>query len=184
MINWELFLTQLGGTTAIVAAIAWLARSILLHGFSHDLETHKANLRRNVDTAIEHLRLHDHDRTEAQKRLYRFAKTIENETFPLAENKCEGFRRKMKELYWSTLQLDQIYYSDRVDEILEHFAEMDICMRCAELAEETKSEIHTFLECEAFSQAEELARLARAATESIREAIQQGHPVDARTSRD
>jgi len=145
MIDWQLLLAQVGGTTAVVAAVAWLARSLLLQGFSRDLETHKAILRSQVDTALENLRIHDRERTEAFKRLYSFAKSIGNETFPSAEDRNAGFDRAMDDLYWSRLQMDQIYFSDRAEEILDHYAEMHVCMRRHELSEDTANETETFL---------------------------------------
>lgn len=180
MIDWQLVLTQVGGTTVIVAAIAWLAKSLVLQGFVRDLETHKANLREEVDMAIEQLKIHDGERTDALKRLYVFAKTLENETFPMAEDRDKGFRQAMDNLYWGRLQMDQIYFSDRADEILDRFAEMHVCMRRHELAEETEDEIGTFLEEEASNLAEELARLARAAAGPLRSSARLGARSDSR----
>ena len=168
MIDWNLLLAQVGGTTAIIGAVAWLARSLLLKSFSHELETHKANLRRQVETSLESLRLHDRERTEAFKRLYALAKAIENETFPSSEDRIAGFDRVMDSLYWSKLQMDQIYFPDRVEKILDHFAEMHVCMKRQELSEDTADEAESFLEKKAFVMAGELAQLARVATESIR----------------
>jgi hypothetical protein len=173
MIDWNLLLAQLGGTTAIVGAIVWLARSFLLQSFSRDLETYKADLRRQVDTSLENIRIHDRERTEAFKRLYAFAKNIRNETFPLAEDREAAFNRAMDTLYWSKLQMDQIYFPDRAERILDTYAEMHVCMRRQELSDVTANETDVFLEREAFELAGELAQIARLATEPVRRATHQ-----------
>lgn len=178
MIDWQVLLAQVGSTTAIVSAIAWLARSLLAHGFTRDIETHKAELRSQVDTAIEHLRIHDHDRIEAFKRLYVFAKTVENVTYPQAEGRRQGFDCAMEDLYWTKLQLDQIYFPDSAAQVLEHFAEMYVCMRDGGLAEDTRNETDAFLKMEVFDQSRGLARLARAATAPLRGADQQAQATD------
>lgn len=172
-IDWNLLLAQVGGTTAIVAAIAWLTRSVIQQGLSREIETHKANLRRQVDLAIESLRIHDKDRTEAHKRLFAFAKRIGNKTFPLAEDRQHGFRRVMGSDYWEKLQLDQVYFSDRAAEILDHFEGMYICMNRGELVDETADEVDGFLENEVFEQCQELAAYARSAMCALRTAVRQ-----------
>jgi len=178
-IDWNLLLAQVGGTTAIVAAIAWLARSVIQQGLSREIETHKANLRNQVDSAIEGLRIHDKDRTEAHKRLFAFAKRVGNETFPMAEDKQRGFRQVMASDYWEKLQLDQVYFSDRAAEILDHFEDMYTCMKRGELVDDTADEVERFLDKEVFAQSQELSAYARSAMHALRTAVQQSDAADA-----
>ena len=174
-IDWNLLLAQVGGTTAIVAAIAWLTRFVIQRGFSLELETHKANLRNQVDSAIEALRIHDKDRTQAHKRLFAFANRVRNETFPMAEDKERGFERVMASDYWGKLQLDQIYFSDRAAEILAHFEGMYTCMNRGELADNNADEVRRFFDKQVFAQSQELSTYARSATHALRTAVQQSN---------
>ncbi len=68
--GWDQVLAQVGVAGAAVAAFAWVARSWITSSFEKGIETHKAQLRREVDVAIERLRLHDPARTEVHKRLF------------------------------------------------------------------------------------------------------------------
>ncbi len=55
-INWQYVLTTVGGTTGIVLAIAWLARSLFTHQLTRDVEAYKARLKAQGDIEIERLR--------------------------------------------------------------------------------------------------------------------------------
>lgn len=178
-VDWNLLFAQVGGTTVIVAAVAWLTRSIIQQGLSRDIETHKANLRHQVNSAIEGLRIHDKDRTEAHKRLFAFAKRVGNETFPMAEDKRGGFRRLMASDYWEKVQLDQVYFSDRAAEILDYFENMYVCMKHGELVDDTADEVDAFLDTEVFAQSQELSAYARSAMHALRAAVQQSDAADA-----
>ena len=182
-VDWNLLFAQVGGTTVIVVAVAWLTRSIIKQGLSRDIETHKANLRHQVDSAIAGLRIHDKDRTEAHKRLFAFAKRVGNETFPMAEDKQGGFRRVMASDYWEKVQLDQVYFSDRAAEILDHFEDMYTCMKRGELVDNTADEVEGFLDKEVFAQSQELSAYARSATHTLRTAVQQSEAADAASRR-
>jgi hypothetical protein len=50
------FLYTLGGTAVAVAAVAWLARSVVKHWLSKDVETYKNQLKAESETALERLR--------------------------------------------------------------------------------------------------------------------------------
>ena len=50
------FAITLGGTVAAIAAVAWLARSIITHLLSKDVETYKARLKSESDLETERLR--------------------------------------------------------------------------------------------------------------------------------
>src|SRR5467141_2683830 len=50
------FAITLGGTAVAIAAVAWLARSIVIHWLSKSVETYKAQLKAESDVALEQLR--------------------------------------------------------------------------------------------------------------------------------
>ncbi len=117
--------------------------------------------------AVEKLRLHDKDRTLAHKKLFTLAKRIENATFPMAENKDTDFREIMRNEYMEGVQMDLIYFSDEVAQILERFEEKFICMTRGELAGDTEDGVTSFLEKQAFGDARRLGTLARAAMREV-----------------
>jgi len=45
---WQEIITTLGGSAILVAAVAWLTRSVVLHVLNKDIETYKARLRREM----------------------------------------------------------------------------------------------------------------------------------------
>lgn len=81
---------------------------------------------------VERLKIHDMERALAHKRLFAFAKRLEARTFPMAERKEQAFNRLMEEEYLDKLQLDLIYFSDRVFEILDRFEDHFTCMNSGE----------------------------------------------------
>jgi len=109
---------------------------------------------------------------EGFKRLYQFATRLRAETFPMATDREVGFQSVMESLYWSKLQMDQVYFDDRTEEILDLCANYSICLKRGELIEDTEIEVASFLENDAFKFGAELATIARHSTSALREAVQ------------
>jgi hypothetical protein len=56
METWQTILLAIGGNTALLAVLAWLARTLISQSFSRDLERHKAALTSQTQSATERLR--------------------------------------------------------------------------------------------------------------------------------
>ena len=76
---------------------------------------------------IERVKLFDKDRTEAYRRLLRFAHKIKNHTFPLAEDKREEFIRIMEQDYLGSVEHDLIYFDEASAKILDEL-EIPLCV--------------------------------------------------------
>ena len=85
---------------------------------------------------IERIRLHEKDKLEAYKRLFKFAHDLRNNTFPLADGKRPAFISLMQSHYVGKLQLDFIYFPDDIAKILDTLEEHFICMTRVELVPE------------------------------------------------
>lgn len=166
--NWDQVVAQVGVAGVAIAALAWVARALITNNLAKSVETHKAELRREVDTAIERLRLHDQERTNAHKRLFVFAKKAEDTIFPMAEDKKAALVKLMDDLYWGKVQLDQVYFSDTAHKTLDQFAEAYSCATHRDLVQDHPELVEGFLEG-AFGQARLLAEYAREATHSARD---------------
>lgn len=111
---------------------------------------------------VERMKLFDKDRTEAYKRLLRFARKLRNQTFPLAERKRDAFKNIMKQDYFSALDLDSIYFGERPIKILDELESRYVCMTSADLIPEVDSnEEKEFLDEKLFNLAEELYEQVR-----------------------
>jgi hypothetical protein len=55
-IHWQVLLTTLGGGTAVLAAAAWLIRTVLNHVLTRDAEAFKAQLKADTDIETERLK--------------------------------------------------------------------------------------------------------------------------------
>lgn len=71
MIDWQALLTTLGETTVLVAALAWLSKTIISSALSKDLEKFKADLKSNGDLAIEKFK--SEIQLESQKRIIEYS---------------------------------------------------------------------------------------------------------------
>ena len=56
METWQSILLAIGGNTALVAVLAWLAKSLIAASLTRDIEQHKSNLALNAQEAIDRLR--------------------------------------------------------------------------------------------------------------------------------
>jgi hypothetical protein len=71
MIDWQVLLTTLGGTSVLITALAWLSKTIISSIFTKDLEKFKAELKESGDLAIEKFR--SKIQLEAQKRIIEYS---------------------------------------------------------------------------------------------------------------
>jgi hypothetical protein len=111
---------------------------------------------------IEKLRIHDKDRIDAYKRLYVFARKLQNVTFPLAEGKRSDFINIMSKDYFNKMILDSIYFTTSITNILDEIEEQYICMTRGELiAELDQKEATAFLENKLFDYSKSLIKNVR-----------------------
>lgn len=114
---------------------------------------------------IERVRLHEKDRIAAYKRLFRFARRLENGSFPLATEKRRAFLDAMRGAELQELNADALYLDKESLEILEKLEERYLCMTDGDLAPEMRpDDEETFLEEELFSSAQRLVAQAKNAT--------------------
>jgi hypothetical protein len=91
---WQTILLAIGGNTALLAVLAWLARTLISQSFSRDLERHKAALLSETQSATERVR---HDlQLVAQEHQVTFSKLHERRAAVIAE--AYGL---LVEAYWA-----------------------------------------------------------------------------------
>ena len=83
MIDWQVLLTTLGGTSILIAALAWLSKTIISSIFTKDLERFKAELKESGDLAIEKFR--SEVQLEAQKRIIEYSSLHERRAELIAD---------------------------------------------------------------------------------------------------
>jgi hypothetical protein len=111
---------------------------------------------------IERVKLFDKDRTEAYRRLLRFAHKLKNHTFPLAEDKRKEFKSIMEQDYFGSIEHDLIYFDDTSIKILDELDSRYVCMTHPDLIPEMdRDEEREFLEKKLFGLSEELASQVR-----------------------
>jgi hypothetical protein len=111
----------------------------------------------------ERMKLFDKDRTEAYKRLLRFARKLKNQTFPLAERKRNAFEKIMKQDYFDAVELDSIYFGERPVAILDELESRYVCMTDPDLIPEMDpDDERKFLDEKLYGLAEELSKEVRA----------------------
>jgi len=93
---------------------------------------------------IEKIRLHDKDRVSAYRRLYVFARNLEKDTFPLSERKEKHFLDMMRSSSYRKIQLDAVYFTDEISNILEELEDNFICSTRGELIFDTEEEVSKF----------------------------------------
>jgi len=109
------------------------------------------------------MKLFDKDRTEAYKRLLRFARRLKHQTFPLAERKRNAFEKIMKQDYFDAVELDSIYFGQRPVAILDELESNYLCMTDPDLYDVmAPDEEKKFLEEKLYCLAVELSKEARA----------------------
>jgi len=83
MIDWQTIITTLGGTSILVAALAWLTKSIISSTLSKDLEKFKASLKSKGDLAIEQFK--SEIQLESQKKIIEYSALHEKRAELIAE---------------------------------------------------------------------------------------------------
>ena len=94
MSPWEIALLALGGNAALIAAVAWLARSVMQNWLAKDVEAFKTALVR--EAALENERLRHDLHTQAIEHQVSFSKLHERR----AEVVAEAYA-KLVEAYWA-----------------------------------------------------------------------------------
>jgi hypothetical protein len=106
--------------------------------------------------------LHDKDKIEAHKKLFLFARKIQNQLFPMAEGKRSSFCSLMEKEYFNKIDFDSVYYTDEVLEILAELESRYTCMTRKELIPEMdEKEEDIFIEEKLFKFGEELCENIR-----------------------
>ena len=114
---------------------------------------------------LEKVRVHEKDRMEAHKKLFSFARKLQNQMFPLAEGKRKMFIEIMRKEYFGKLDADLLYFTDKSSRILGKLESQYICMTNPDLVPEMiPDDEERFLEGEVFQNAQELIDQARGAT--------------------
>ena len=83
MIDWQAILTTLGGAGILVAALAWLSKTIISSILAKDLEKFKAELKNNGDLAIEKFKFQI--QLDAQKRIIEYSSLHERRAELIAD---------------------------------------------------------------------------------------------------
>ena len=112
------------------------------------------------DITLERLKIHDKDKLEAHKKLFAFARRLANETFPLAEDKANRFRKVMK-THFEAVDEGYIYFDKEAQEILDHCEEAYVCINEPDLVEETDNYVSDFLRKKIFNEAKMLKKVAK-----------------------
>ncbi len=81
--DWQYLLKTLGGTSIVIAAIAWLSRKLIQYYLAKDLENYKSNLKAQNQIAIEQLRAAL--QVEAQRRSVEFESLHEKRVATIAD---------------------------------------------------------------------------------------------------
>ena len=111
---------------------------------------------------IERVKLFDKDRTEAYRRLLRFAHKLKNHTFPLAADKRREFIRIIEEDYLDSVEHELIYFDEMSAKILDELESRYVCMSYSDLIPEMdQNEEREFLENKLFVLSDELASHVR-----------------------
>jgi hypothetical protein len=111
---------------------------------------------------IERFRLHEKNSVDAHSRLLKFARYLQNDTFPLAENKRNAFKDIMRTYYIGKLELDYVYFSRKVADVLDTIEEHYVCMTRGELIPEMDPDNEKeFIEHKLFQLAETLTKYVK-----------------------
>lgn len=111
---------------------------------------------------IERVKLFDKDRTEAYRKLLRFAHKLKNRTFPLAEDKRKEFIRIMEQDYVGSVEQELIYFDEASAKILDELESHYVCMSHPDLIPEMdQDEERRFLEDRLFVLSNELTSHVR-----------------------
>lgn len=107
---------------------------------------------------IEKMKLHEMARLAAYKRLGIFGKYLSRNVYPLASDKESSFEGAMKKFYFDKIEGDFVYFSSRINEILERFESIYTCIGNTELISETEDSVMDYLDNHLFDRAEELIK--------------------------
>jgi len=146
----------------VVQAIATDAIKILGPAIVTAWVTYKI-ARSQID--LEKVRVHEKDRIEAYKKLFSFAKKLQNQVFPLAEGKRKAFIETMRNEYFGKLDRDLVYFEEDPLRVLDALESRYVCMTNPDLIPEMDpDEERKFLESELLQSAQELIDQVKHAT--------------------
>ena len=111
---------------------------------------------------IERIRLHEKDSVDAHRRLLKFARSLRNDTFPLAEDKRRALMDLMRQQYIGKLELDYVYFAGEATDVLDTLEERYVCMtRGVLIPEMDPVDENEFLEHKLFQLADSLAKYVK-----------------------
>lgn len=149
-------------TAELIQAVATDAIKILGPAIITGWVTYKVA---RAQIKLEKVRVHERDRMEANKRLFSFVRKLQNQTFPLAEEKRRSFIEIMRKEYFGKLDGDLLYFTDDSLRVLDALESQYICMTNPDLIPEMNPNDETrFLENELFQSAQQLVDQVRSAT--------------------
>lgn len=120
-IDWNALFAQLGATATLVAAVAWIARSLGTHWLSRDIEAYRAALKREGDAEIEALKRSSALDLEAFRREQQEALERARAGIAAAGQRAERVRAE-KERWANPIQEATRGLQRRLDNIQDHQA--------------------------------------------------------------
>lgn len=135
------------GVATVAGAIAGAVITNVSNGW-HDKNQYK----------IEKMKLHAIDKLAAYKRLSSFGKLLRRRAYPMSEDKdkISSFEEIMKQQYFGKLENDSVYFSPRINKILNEFEDNYTCMNDPDLIADTGESAKNDIKETLFNRVEEL----------------------------